>query len=288
MFHETSHLLTHMIAPEVRYPTWLNEGMAEVFGAAAYDPEAKGLSIGRVQSGRLAVLQSQIEENGWMQLETLLRAPRISALGYAWAWSFCHFCMTSPKYEKGFHKYFLAIGRSSHIERRHAMPGVKTVDTDEAIEALRRYLKVKELEELQAEWYAWLKGLLKRAEFDYHQAAFIMDLHGEDRKAREFFKKAIDAGSRNAFDYFNYARLQHKRGKVGVAYKRCKEALAFDPLHARALALLGQCTYEKEDQDAGLKLVRLARELQPDDGWIWYVEAVLEQAEQENREQENR
>jgi hypothetical protein len=283
MFHETSHLLTHMIAPDVRYPTWLNEGMAEVFGAASYDPEKQGLSIGRVQSGRLAVLQSQIEDDGWMQLETLLRAPSISALGYAWAWSFCHFCITSPKYEKGFRKYFLAIGRSSHIERRYAMPGMKTVDTDESIEALCRYLKVKDLKDLQAEWYAWLKDLLKRADLDYHQAGFIMDLHGEKRKAREFFKKAIDAGSKNAYDYYMYARLQYARGKVGVAYKRCKEALALDPLHPRALALLGLCTYEKEDQDEGMRLVRLARELAPDDEKVWYVEAMLEEHERENK-----
>ncbi len=299
MFHETSHLLTHMINPKMHYPAWLNEGMAEVFGGTEYDEHGQ-MTIGSVQSGRLAILQSSIgDETGkpggrtaagkgltnWMGLEKLMRSPRIDALGYAWAWSFCHFLLTQERYSKGFKKYFLAMGRSRSIKRRRS-GRYETVDPNDAIAALKRYLKVKDLKALEKEWHDSVRELLKRTDLDWHEAGYIMLLWKQDKMARQFFKKAIDAGSTNAFDYYNYARLQLNRGKYGVALNRAEEALKYDPLHARAWSCLGYAKYLDGDRDEGKRCIQLARELDPDDSQIWVDEALIDEKEEREREAE--
>ena len=282
MFHETSHLLTHMINPKMHYPAWLNEGMAEVFGGTEYSEKTCQMEIGTVQSGRLAVLQGAIADESWMGLEKLMRAPRINALGYAWAWSFCHFLITSDHYSKGFKKYFLAMGRSRSIKRRHGR--VETVDPNEAIRALKRFLKVKDIKALEKEWHDSVKELITRTDLDWHEAGYIMLLWGQDKKARQFFKKAIDAGSTNAFDYYNYARLQLNRGKYGVALRRAEEALKYDPLHARAWSALGYAKFLDGDRDDGKRCIRLARELAPSDNRIWADEALVKEIEDKEKE----
>ncbi|MHC4973547.1 MAG: DUF1570 domain-containing protein [Planctomycetota bacterium] len=298
MFHETSHLLTHMINPKMHYPAWLNEGMAEVFGGTEYSEKTGQMEIGAVQSGRLAILQSSIgDESGkqgsrtvagkgienWMGLEKLMRSPRIDALGYAWAWSFCHFLITHEQYSKGFKKYFLAMGRSRSIKRRHGR--VETVDPNEAIRALKRYLKVKDLKALEKEWHDSVRELITRTDLDWHEAGYIMLLWNQHKKARQFFKKAIDAGSTNAFDYYNYARLQLNRGKYGVALRRAEEALQYDPLHARAWSCLGYAKFLDGDRDAGKRCIQLARELDPDDDRIWADEALVDEIEAKEKEE---
>ncbi|MHC4668781.1 MAG: DUF1570 domain-containing protein [Planctomycetota bacterium] len=285
MFHETSHLLTHMINARLHYPSWLNEGMAEVFGATRYNVESGRMEIGTVQSGRLAVIQASIDEEEWMVLEKLLRAPRIDALGYAWAWSFCHFLITEERYASRFKKYFLAMGRSSSIRKRSS-GGRQTVDANDAIAALKRMLKVKDLKVLEKEWHDAVKEMLKRTDLDWHQAGYIMMLWGQDKKARQFFKKAIDAGSTNAFDYYNYARLQFNRGKTGVALRRAEEALKHDPVYPRAWSLLGYARFLKGDRDEGKRLIALAEEMDPSDDRIWADRTLVEEIEQKEKEKD--
>ena len=282
MFHETSHLLTHMINPKMHYPAWLNEGMAEVFGGTEYGKDTGQMGIGAVQSGRLAVLQGSIADESWMGLEKLMRAPRIDALGYAWAWSFCHFLITSDHYSKGFKKYFLAMGRSRSIKRRHGR--VETVDPNEAIRALKRYLRVKDIKALEKEWHEAVKEQITRTDLDWHEAGYIMLLWNQNKMARQFFKKAIDAGSKNAFDYYNYARLQLNRGKYGVALIRAEEALKYDPLHALAWSVLGYAKFLDGDRDDGKRCIQLARELAPSDDRIWADEALVERIEDKEKE----
>jgi tetratricopeptide (TPR) repeat protein len=112
-----------------------------------------------------------------------------------------------------------------------------------------------------------------------------MLLWNQHKKARQFFKKAIDAGSTNAFDYYNYARLQLNRGKYGVALRRAEEALQYDPLHARAWSCLGYAKFLDGDRDAGKRCIQLARELDPDDDRIWADEALVDEIEAKEKEE---
>ena len=283
MIHEASHLMTHMVDQKFRYPAWLNEGMAEYFGSAKWNPEKKVMEVGHVQSGRLAVLASFIEDDQWQGLESLLRTPRINAPQYAWAWSFCHFLMTEDRYGDRFKKYFLDIARSKSIKKRTTGIG-RTVDTDVAIEALKRYLKVKDLKELEKEWHTYVKDYVDAGDLDWKQAGYFMSLYGEHKKARLFFKKAIDKVTKSPLVYYHYARLQFDRGRWGVAMERVKTALELDPLYARAHSLLGRCMWADGDRDKGKKEIELALELAPDDNRIWYDQAEVEMAEQKEKE----
>ena len=78
MFHEGNHMLTHMIDEHVWYPAWINEGMAEYYGASEWDPVQKKMTVGGIQSGRLAALWATVEESEkWQGLEDLIK------MGYA-------------------------------------------------------------------------------------------------------------------------------------------------------------------------------------------------------------
>ncbi|NJN14128.1 MAG: hypothetical protein HC813_00185 [Planctomycetes bacterium] len=128
MFHEGNHMLTHMVNEKVHYPAWLNEGMAEYFGASHWDPETKTMELGGLQSGRLAALITYIENGQWMGIETLMKSGATLEL-YSWGWSLCHFLMTDARYSDKFKRYFVAVGKGDLVKQRAGGPlGQRTVD----------------------------------------------------------------------------------------------------------------------------------------------------------------
>ncbi len=269
MFHEGNHMLTHMIDEHVWYPAWVNEGMAEYYGASEWDPIEEVMTVGGLQSARLAVLWAQIEDEQHQELEPLIRMPRIGAIQYAWAWSLCHFLMSSPKYEKGFRKFFTALGRGRKVDRDLMAGGGRTrvIPADEQIKHLKKYLKIKDLDQLEREWWDYIDEQLKLEgdDIDWEGAGWIMDIYGERKKARVFFKRAIQAGSTSAFVFFGYADLQYQRGKPKVALKYAPRALELDPLHGRARFLIGKSKFSTGAEEEGLEIMKFAVEIEPDD-----------------------
>ena len=72
---------------------------------------------------------------------------------------------------------------------------------------------------------------------------------------------------RSARTLYNAAEAWYpERPKVSIKY--AKQAVERDPLHARAWALIGRCTV-RDDYDEGMRLLRLAMEIDPDDREIW-------------------
>src|SRR5690606_4004576 len=71
LFHEANHYLTHLIDPKFHYPSWINESLAEYYGASEWDPEAKKMIIGNLQEGRLATIQDAVRNDEWQGLEEL-------------------------------------------------------------------------------------------------------------------------------------------------------------------------------------------------------------------------
>lgn len=287
MFHEGNHMLTHMIDEKVFYPAWLNEGMAEYFGASRWDPATKKMTVGHLQSARLAVMEDEIEDGKWQELEPLMRAQRITAKEYSWAWSLCHFLLSTERYEKAFRKFYLALARSSSVEKTTIMLAYKVIEPDEVIEALKRHLRIKDLKALEQEWHAYIKDNLttRQKDLDYGMAAWIMTLYGEDVKAKRLFRKALEKGSEDAWVHYGYAELRQGE-KPELALKHATRATELDPLHARAWALRGRCVFP-EDPAEGLRLLRLGEELDPSDGTIryWVDLANHEAKQQEEREQ---
>jgi len=289
MFHEGNHMLTHMINEKFRYPWWIGEGMAEYFGASEWDPEAKKMSVGHLQSGRLAVLHDQFENpEKRLPLHSLLtQGSNLGAIGYSWAWSFCHFLLSTKKYGKKFKKMYVALGRGSGIRRVAIGMGYTTVQGEENVEVLKKYLRVKNLDALQQEWYAYITGALKMEkgqDLDWGNAGYIMSLYGERKKARKYFKRAIDAGSKDAFVLYGYAELKFAQNMPGIALKYATKALEQDPLHARARCLVGQALVAKGDKEQGHAAMKLAAELEPDNREIWFALTFFEEAEKELKE----
>jgi hypothetical protein len=279
MFHEGNHMLTHMIDEKVLYPAWINEGMAEYFGASRWDPYKKKMSVGHLQSGRLAVLKNEIEDEKWQDLKELMEAGRINAIQYSWAWSFCHFMLSDERYAKRFRKFYLALGKSSSVKRKSIMLAFKVIEPEEAIAAFKKHLKIKDLGPLQQEWHDYIQSHLTEREgkLDYGTAGWIMTLYGEHSKARRLFRKAIKQGSKEAYVHYGYAELRYKK-KPKVALKHAVLATRFDPLYARAWALQGICTLD-DDPKEGLRLVELGWELDPTDIQIF---RWLEDAREKN------
>jgi len=282
MFHEGNHMLTHMINEKMWYPWWIGEGMAEYFGASEWDPEAKTMKLGRLQSGRLAVLQEQIKDDKWLKLKDLLETQGLDAVGYAWAWSFCHFLLHTPEYEKNFKKYFMAIGRDGSLKRVPRFLNIVQLAPDEQVESFKKYMKVKDLDALQTEWYGYIQTALslERAKLDWGEAGWIMSMYGQAGKARKYFKKAIDDGSKDAYVHFGYAKLKLQQNMPGIAAKYAKNAVEYDPLHAQAWSLLGEALHMQGEKEEGMRDMELAAELAPDDPQVWFA---LEYAKQRDR-----
>jgi tetratricopeptide (TPR) repeat protein len=277
MFHECTHLLTHLIDDRFFYPPWIREGIAEYYGASEWDPETKTMHVGGLQVGRMAALWATVEDDEkWKPLDEMIKQEQLGPIEYAWAWSFCHFCMESPKYGDGFRKYFVGLAKDKRIPRVPVMQGYLTVQPQAQIDALLRYLKVKSLDTLQEEWYAHIKETLamKRATADIARAAQVFDAYGEAKKARRYYKKAIDAGCTEAAVYYRYAFLQNQEGRKDSALDLVQKAIAADPLHARARLLLGMLRYGDGDKAEGERLMALAAELDPDDTDIWLQTAL--------------
>ena len=146
----------------------------------------------------------------------------MGAIGYAWAWSFCHFMLSTPKYEKNFKKFYVALGKAKGITRIARGMGSTTVAPDELVRVFKKYLRVKDIEELEREWYEYIDKVLtleRGQKLDWGQAGYIMSLYGERAKARKFFKRAIDGGSKDAFVLYGYAELKLIQNMPGIALK---------------------------------------------------------------------
>ena len=162
---------------------------------------------------------------------------------------------------------------------------IRGVSGEEQIKALKKYLKIKKLDELEKDWHAYVtKTLARREDLDWEGAGWIMMLLGERKKARRFFKKAIEAGSESAFVYEDYALLQYEdRGNIDIPLKYLAKAVELDPLRARSWALMARCKFTKGEKKEAERLFALARELDPEDTVIWYWEEKLKQAERKRR-----
>lgn len=287
MLHEANHLLTHMIDHRFWTPWWISEGMAEYFGASEWDPHTKTMTLGGVQSGRIAVLHAQIEDDKWLSLDALLSTSGMGGIGYAWAWSFCHFLLSDPRYEKRTKKYFVGLSRDKGIKKVSRGSGFRTVSPAESKRTLKKYLRVKDLKALQEEWYAYIRGPLgidSQRGVDWGLAGHLMAIYGEDAKARKYFKRAIDRGSRDAYVHYGYAQLKDKQSMLGVALKYARKAVECDPLHAQAWSLVGKGVHHLEDKKEGMRLLELAREMDPDDNRIWERHERAKQRDIEERE----
>ena len=285
MFHETNHYLTHLIDLDFKYPPWVNESLAEYYGASEWDPDSKDMKIGNLQEGRLAVIQDEIKADRWQGLEDLIRTEQgsFNAVHYAWGWSLVHFLMSDRRYERGFKSFYLGLAKDKNIERELWFHRMKHVPPDAQIDALKKYLRLDSLEELEKEWHDYVRGLEAASHRGYHRAGQIALSRGMPIKAQRLFGTALEMGSENPQTHYGYGRALMQKGKYDEALAQFEAAIEKDPLEGMYYVRKAECLRRGRDADsdsAALKqLYELAAQVDPDDYDVILAKAMWEAGE---------
>ncbi|GLH71863.1 hypothetical protein GETHLI_03650 [Geothrix limicola] len=116
LFHEYTHSIVHQNFP--RLPVWLDEGLADFYGATEIRSER--VYLGRVPEGRLLKLRHSVR----LPLETLLtvthdsphyREGEKTGIFYAQSWAFVHYLFMDDQARKAglFQTYLKALSQNS-------------------------------------------------------------------------------------------------------------------------------------------------------------------------------
>lgn len=268
MFHETNHYLTHLINTKFHYPPWVNESLAEYYGASQWDPKKKAMSVGHIQEGRLVVLMDAMSGDEWQGLEEMIRLDDFNALHYAWGWSFVHFLMENKKYSAGFQKFYMALGTDKNVTRVPFQGDMLKCEANEVIKVLKGYLGVKDLKALEKEWHDYVKGLKLESHRGYEEAAQWAENWGLRIKAGRYYKTAIEKGTQNPLTYDDYGEWLRRDGKPEEAIGMHEKAIELDPMNAYFWLHLGHACEAAGDNAKGESLKKLALELEPNDPWL--------------------
>ncbi|HEX5052538.1 MAG TPA: DUF1570 domain-containing protein [Planctomycetota bacterium] len=267
LFHEANHYLTHLIDTKFNYPSWVNESLAEYYGASEWDAEAKKMLIGNLQEGRLAVIQDAIRQDEWQKLEELIRLEQRSftAIHYAWGWSLVHYLMSSKQTNDAFKKFYLALARDNSVKRVPYFYDFKQVEPDEQIRVFKKYMGVKDLSELEQGWHNYVRELKAASGAGYRNAGDIALVHNLPIKAQRFYKTALDMGEKSCMTYYGYGRALYQKSKFPEAIEQFQQALAIDPLQGRFWMYLADAKeHMKAPADEVERLRQLALEIEPD------------------------
>jgi hypothetical protein len=272
MFHECNHYLVDLFGQGFQYPHWVGESMAEYYGAATYDPKTKVVKVGLIQEGRLAEVRSDIEEGKRFSLLKMITENGGSHYeDYYWGWSFTHFMMETPAYQKLYRKFFVDLARAPDVKRGHASIGafqMTTIDPEECLRVFRKRMGINDgnaFTKLENEWYAYVDKLQAPGVRGYEEAGEKAFWDGQTKfRAPRLLRKAIEMGSRKPDVYIALSRCM-RRSPEGCpeALEVMKKACDIDPLNADVWAERGFVLQLMGNKDEGKKLVDLAYELNP-------------------------
>jgi len=271
MYHEANHYLQKLMNPDFKMPHFPGEALAEYYGASQFDPQTKKLEVGLVLEGRLTEVKMDILKGEVMGLEKMLTTDGMYQ-HYYWGWSLAHFLMHDKRYGKKFEKFVQTLASGKGVRQVPFQAGLVTVEPKEVWEHFKRTLGLKDeaaVKALEDEWHAYVKDQLQvtSARGLEEAATQAMNL-GLDIKAKRLFKEAIDKGSTSALVYHHYADLLDRGSSRAEAVQYHRKALEFGPLEPDLYVSLGEALYAGDDKEEGKRLLSLALELDPDDGWL--------------------
>jgi hypothetical protein len=276
LFHEANHYLTHLINERFCYPHWVNEAMAEYYGASVWDPAKRTMKVGGLQQGRLAEVRLDMEAKKCVNLRDLLSSTTGSYDHYTWGWTLVHFLMESPRYRARFMKFFTDLANAPDVDRKPYGIGqlVAVKDGNEILKAFlsRMGLKESDLPALQKDWYAHIEAMDSTGVRGLEETGIrAFDMGQRLFRAPRLLKEAVEKGSRRIPVYTRYAWCLAMKGEEanraeaqGVLEKAC----AVDPLEPEVWAMLGHVKYLSGDQAEGERLLALAREIDPESDYL--------------------
>lgn len=293
MFHEANHYLLWLVDPHFRYPPWLNEGLAEYYGASVWNEKTKKLDVGGLLEGRVAQVQQDILGDKWVTLDELTTQPHpIGGEYYGWAWTFVHFMLNS-KYEKPFRKFVTGLPKDGSLKTTRESFGewsMKWAPPDQVQLALKRELRIGDLKDLDKEWHGYIKNLKPSSGRGYFTFGRIALGSGMPIKARRMFEIAIEKGYDSPQVYSYYARALRQvpakdRAEQEKNYEEAKKhqqrVLEMDPIspldrveYARLLNTLARL--RKQPDPEVEKQIALARALgNCVEGGMWDYDVYL-------------
>ncbi len=108
--HECTHLLTYLIDQDYLSQIWINEGVADYFGAADVKRDGKKIELvpGRLQTEDLLTVREAMANGEHVPLAQLFLVTddEFDAFEYAHAWSFVYFLQNTPRYARNFNRFF--------------------------------------------------------------------------------------------------------------------------------------------------------------------------------------
>ena len=161
LFHEVTHLMVHLMRPDFVFPEWLDEGLAEYFGASRPDGKGK-IRWGGVQEGRLACLRHALREDRYLPLEKVMLSSgsRFGALHYAESWCFVNFLMEHKKYRPRFMSFVNCLvsgmGVDETVISMHRGRSLYTVKSEEVVRFLEKKLGVSAVSDLEREFLEYV------------------------------------------------------------------------------------------------------------------------------------
>jgi hypothetical protein len=273
LFHEANHYLTHLLNERFCYPHWVNEAMAEYYGASQWDSVTKTMKVGGILQGRLAEVRKDMADQKFMNVKDLVSSTAGAYQHYYWGWSFVHFLMESPKHRTKFMKFFADLATARDIQRvpQSGLPGfIVIADGQEILKAFlsRMALKEQDLSALQSEWYKHIESLDATDVSGLEQGGLNAFREGYWRfRAPRLLKEAVEKGSRSPNVWAVYSWCLHLAGDEASraeAQKVMAKATETMPLESSLWAIRGYVAYASGDKETGTRLVALANELSPD------------------------
>ena len=170
--HECTHLLTFLIDQQYQPQIWINEAVADYFGSAEIKEGRRGkleIEPGRMQTDRILTVQQALKDRSAIELKDLFFISRDDFHGfeYAHAWSFVYFLnnFNKGKYAKGFAKFFKDLYTTAKGVPYETEPGpgntgvAKVVSPEDIRDLLLKKIKVKDVDQLGAQWHEYIGGL---------------------------------------------------------------------------------------------------------------------------------
>jgi tetratricopeptide (TPR) repeat protein len=272
MFHECTHYLVDLLGDgKVDYPHCIGEAMAEYYGGTAYDPVAKTMKIGGIQEGRLAEVKSDVDAGNMFPLEKFFATEGGQYEDYYWGWSFFHFLMSTPAYQKKFKSFVTDLARAKDVRRepRGDVAGLTVIKPAEYTRVFKDRMGIKELGPLEKEWHDYVRKLEPASVRGYEAAGKRAFQDGRVKfRAPRLLKKAIEMGSKDPETLTAYASCLRMKGEHEEALKVVDQAIALDPLDAELWADRSYLLRAKGDKEEADKTFALAKEMDPDANFI--------------------